>query len=172
MTRRSDESLKPRNGHTLVVTIVARISGCQNQKELSLEDQEDHGKEVVAEMYTGPVEYRVIATKGKGDCLPPRCFGNGWLHKLDLHRLPWGSPNDPRCRSATVGHCICVSPESPVEARWQIERAFHFPARCGVVVFQRPPSHGAAPSRRSFPYEKVCKIRSLQEESARMARRL
>ena len=28
MTHRSDERLQPRNGHTLVVTIVARISGC------------------------------------------------------------------------------------------------------------------------------------------------
>jgi tetratricopeptide (TPR) repeat protein len=41
----------------LATGIVARISGCPNQKELSLEDQEDHGKEVVAEMYEGPVEY-------------------------------------------------------------------------------------------------------------------
>lgn len=59
----------PRNGHTLVVCIVARISGCQNQKELSLEDQQDHAKEEVAEVYEGPVEYRVIATKGKGERL-------------------------------------------------------------------------------------------------------
>ena len=65
----SNSSLQPRNGHTLVVGIVARISGCQNQKELSLQDQEDHGKEVVAEMYNGPVEYRIIATKGKGERL-------------------------------------------------------------------------------------------------------
>jgi hypothetical protein len=41
--------VKPRNGHTLVVGIVARISGCAKQKEVSLEDQVDHGKEVVAE---------------------------------------------------------------------------------------------------------------------------
>ncbi|MEI8373280.1 MAG: hypothetical protein WCJ35_10665 [Planctomycetota bacterium] len=66
---RSNEVLKPRNGHTLVVGIVARISGCQNQKELSLGDQEDHAKEVVAELYQGPVEFRVIATKGKGERL-------------------------------------------------------------------------------------------------------
>jgi len=59
----------PRNGHTLVVGIIARISGCANQKEMSLEDQEDHGKQVVAEEYDGPVEYRVIATKGKGERL-------------------------------------------------------------------------------------------------------
>jgi hypothetical protein len=52
-----------------VAGIVARISGCAKQKELSLEDQEDHGKEEVAEMYRGPVEYRVIATKGKGERL-------------------------------------------------------------------------------------------------------
>ena len=69
MTRRSNENLRPRNGHTLVVTIVARISGCQNQKELSLDDQVDHAKEVVAELYEGPVDYRVIATKGKGERL-------------------------------------------------------------------------------------------------------
>jgi hypothetical protein len=38
-------------------------------KELSLEDQEDHAKQVVSELYDGPVEYRVIATKGKGERL-------------------------------------------------------------------------------------------------------
>jgi hypothetical protein len=62
----------PRNGHTFVVGIVARISGCANQKDVSLEDQQDHAKAVVAEHYpdyTGPVEYRVIATKGKGERL-------------------------------------------------------------------------------------------------------
>lgn len=59
----------PRNGKTLVVGIVARISGCANQKELSLDDQVDHGKQVVAEMYNGPVDYRIIATKGKGERL-------------------------------------------------------------------------------------------------------
>ncbi len=69
MTRRSDKELKPRNGHTLVVGIIARISGCVNQKELSLDDQVDHAKEVVAEMYDGPVEYRIISTKGKGERL-------------------------------------------------------------------------------------------------------
>ena len=65
----ANRELKPRNGHTLSVLIVARISGCANQKELSLDDQVDHAKEVVAEMYDGPVEYHVIATKGKGERL-------------------------------------------------------------------------------------------------------
>jgi hypothetical protein len=37
-------NLRPRNGHIMVVGIVARISGCANQKEMSLEDQIDHGK--------------------------------------------------------------------------------------------------------------------------------
>jgi hypothetical protein len=36
----------PRNGHTLIVTIVARISGCGKQKEISNEDQTDHCKEM------------------------------------------------------------------------------------------------------------------------------
>jgi hypothetical protein len=47
MTHRSDNELKSRNGHTLVVGIIARISGCVNQKEISLDDQVDHAKEVV-----------------------------------------------------------------------------------------------------------------------------
>jgi len=69
MTRRSKREFLPRNGHKLIVGIVARISGCASQKELSLEDQVDHGKEEVAELYSGPIEYRVIATKGKGERL-------------------------------------------------------------------------------------------------------
>jgi hypothetical protein len=69
MFREQGRKLVPRNGKFLVVGIVARISGCQNQKELSLDDQVDHAKEVVAELYDGPVEYRVIATKGKGEAL-------------------------------------------------------------------------------------------------------
>jgi hypothetical protein len=61
--------MTPRNGRTLVVGIAARISGCANQKEVSLEDQVDHGKQVAAEEYDGPIEYEVIATKGKGERL-------------------------------------------------------------------------------------------------------
>lgn len=61
------EQIRPRNGHTLVVCVVARISGGPNQKELSLDDQVDHAKHVVAELYDGPVEYRVVATTGKGE---------------------------------------------------------------------------------------------------------
>ena len=66
---RKNSMLSPRNGHTLVVGIVARISGCTNQKELSLEDQVDHAKEEIAQCYDGAVEYRIIATKGKGERL-------------------------------------------------------------------------------------------------------
>lgn len=39
-----------RNGHTLVGGIVARISGCGKQKEISNDDQIDHSKEVVADV--------------------------------------------------------------------------------------------------------------------------
>ncbi|WP_194242529.1 recombinase family protein [Gimesia benthica] len=69
MNYRNESSLVPRNGHTLVVGIVARISGCQNQKELSLEDQVDHGKEIAREYYDGEIDFRIIATKGKGERL-------------------------------------------------------------------------------------------------------
>lgn len=63
------KTLVPRNEHTLVVGVVARISGGANQKELSLDDQIDHAKQVVVELYDGPVEYRVISTTGKGERL-------------------------------------------------------------------------------------------------------
>lgn len=66
---RRSQQLVPRNGHTLKVLIVARISGCQNQKEMSLDDQVDHAKEEIQEFYNGPCEYHVIATKGKGERL-------------------------------------------------------------------------------------------------------
>ncbi len=69
MSRKSENQLNPRNGHTLVVGIVCRISGCANQKEASLEDQEDNAKEAIAELYDGPVEFRVITTIGKGEAL-------------------------------------------------------------------------------------------------------
>lgn len=69
---RRHETVTPRNGHTLVVGVVARISGCANQKEVSLDDQLEHAKEEVAAVYDGPpdaIDYRVIATKGKGERL-------------------------------------------------------------------------------------------------------
>ena len=37
--------------------------------QVSLEDPVDHAKEVVVELYNGPVEFRVFATKGKGERL-------------------------------------------------------------------------------------------------------
>jgi site-specific DNA recombinase len=63
------DRLVPRNGIKLRVLIGARISGCANQKEVSLEDQSDHAKDVVKEMYDGEVEYVIISTKGKGERL-------------------------------------------------------------------------------------------------------
>jgi DNA invertase Pin-like site-specific DNA recombinase len=48
---------------------VCRISGCSNQKELSLEDQEDRAREAVEELYNGPTEFDFIATVGKGEAL-------------------------------------------------------------------------------------------------------
>ncbi len=69
MGRKSEEKLQPRNGHSLVVGVATRISGCANQKELSLVDQEDNSREAIADLYDGPVEFRVIATKGKGERL-------------------------------------------------------------------------------------------------------
>ena len=61
--------MKPRNGHTLNVVIVARISGCQNQKEVSLDDQVAHGKQAIADIYDGPCNFHTICTTGKGERL-------------------------------------------------------------------------------------------------------
>jgi hypothetical protein len=47
----------------------ARISGCAKQRDMSLEDQTDHNKEVVTDLFDGPVEYLIVATKGKGEQL-------------------------------------------------------------------------------------------------------
>lgn len=69
MGRRSESEVNPRNGMVLEVIIVARISGCADQTELSLDDQEDHGRTVTGEYYSGPAEFRVIATIGKGERL-------------------------------------------------------------------------------------------------------
>ena len=59
----------PKNGSILVVLIVARISGCQSQNEVSLEDQVDTCKEIASNIYDGEIEFRVISTKGKGEDL-------------------------------------------------------------------------------------------------------
>jgi hypothetical protein len=69
MLRRFIKEIRPRNGHTLVVLIVCRISGCAKQKELSLDDQEDNAKELIRGMYQGNIEFVVIATTGKGEHL-------------------------------------------------------------------------------------------------------
>ncbi len=69
MYNESNPPLTPRNGHTLMVGIGARISGCANQREASLDDQEDHAKEEARSLHDGPMEFHVIATTGKGERL-------------------------------------------------------------------------------------------------------
>lgn len=64
------QKTEPKNGHTAIVLNPARISGCENQKDESLEDQQEHAEEVAEEHVEGfEIEYRVIATKGKGEDL-------------------------------------------------------------------------------------------------------
>jgi site-specific DNA recombinase len=66
---REEDAMVPRNGHTFVVLIGCRISGCEGQTEVSLEDQEDHGKDEAPIYCDGPTEFITIATKGKGERL-------------------------------------------------------------------------------------------------------
>ena len=46
MFSQNRKQLVPRNGRMLIVGIVARISGCADQTELSLDDQVDHAKQI------------------------------------------------------------------------------------------------------------------------------
>jgi hypothetical protein len=120
-----DLLLVPRNLLALIVGIVARISGCPNQKELSLDDQVDHAKEIAGRMYSGPVEYRIIATKGKGERLDrpeleeiQRELLKGELDLLimeDMGRLVRG-PEAIRLFGMGVDHGIrCISPNDRVD---------------------------------------------------------
>ena len=132
MTRRSQDELTPRNGHTLIVGVIARISGCQNQKELSLDDQVDHAKEEVAGLYSGPVDYRVIATKGKGERLDrpelaemERIARTGELDLLvmeDVGRLVRGA-EAVRLWGIAVDHGVrCIAPNDcldTVDETWE-----------------------------------------------------
>lgn len=120
----------PRNGHTLVIGIVARISGCQSQKEMSLDDQVDHGKQIVTDMYDGPVEYRVVATKGKGERLdrPERQKIESMLRESELDLLLqedvgqlvggseavrlWGIAVDHRTRCIAPNDCVDTDDDS------------------------------------------------------------
>lgn len=71
MFRRFIQEIRPRNGRVLMVLIVCRISGCQNQKEASLDDQLDNCKALIREMYGDDrlVKFVVISTTGKGEHL-------------------------------------------------------------------------------------------------------
>lgn len=115
----------PRNGHVLVVGVVARISGCQNQKEVSLEDQIDHAKEVVADLFDGTAEFRVVATKGKGERLDRpelveveemlRTRELDLLVVEDIGRLIRGTAAHRLCGIAVDHGTRVISPNDPVD---------------------------------------------------------
>ena len=117
--------LVPRNGHTLVTGIVARISGCENQTEMSNDDQVDHGKEVSADLYSGPTEFKIIATKAKGERLDRAEFPEleeilrrGDLDLLimeDLGRLVRGTEAAWLMGIAVDHGTRCVSPDDGVD---------------------------------------------------------
>ena len=89
MSYLEENEIVPRNGYSLVVGIPGRISGCENQKEISLEDQVDHAKDVAYEMYDGEIEFRTITTTGKGERLdrPELLEIENWLRSRELDFL-------------------------------------------------------------------------------------
>jgi site-specific DNA recombinase len=68
MTRRLDPPLTSRNGTTLRVLAVCRISGA-NQDPKSLDDQEALLRRYVADHYDGPTDWEVFKTQGSGEIL-------------------------------------------------------------------------------------------------------
>ena len=68
MIRQLSSPLSPRNGMTLLVVIVCRISTEHQDKE-SLEDQEAVCRRRVHEWYEGPIEFTIIASRGSGEYL-------------------------------------------------------------------------------------------------------
>ena len=71
--------LTPRRGNTLKVLAVCRISG-DNQDIKSLADQEALLRGHVAAHFDGPTEWKVLATKGSGECTD-----RDELRQLDFH---------------------------------------------------------------------------------------
>ena len=66
------EPIQPRNGIAPETLVSARISGCENQLEASLEDQQAHAREVVGELWDGDINqanFHEISTIGKGEDL-------------------------------------------------------------------------------------------------------
>lgn len=132
MNYREEVELVPRNGHTLIVLIVARISGCANQKELSLEDQVDHAKEVVQDYYQGEIDFRIISTKGKGERLDrpelldieERLEANEFDLMIfeDIGRLVRGAAAHTMCGTAVDNGTRVISPNDDFDtndADWE-----------------------------------------------------
>jgi site-specific DNA recombinase len=71
MAHRLDPPLTPRNGVTLRVLAVCRIS-TEHQDQKALQDQEASYRRYVADHYDGSDEWKVFATRGSGELLDRR----------------------------------------------------------------------------------------------------
>lgn len=76
MTTFSDAPLQPRDGQTLWVLIVCRISTI-HQEERSLDDQEAYVRKHLEARYKGKIEYRAIKTQGSGE----------WIDREELREM-------------------------------------------------------------------------------------
>ena len=57
----------PRNSNIMRALIVARISGCADQRSISLTDQVDNCKKTAQDVYDGPIEFEEIHAIAKGE---------------------------------------------------------------------------------------------------------
>ena len=175
MHRRSDSVLVPKNGRELMVGIVARISGCASQDEISLDDQQDHAKEAIADLYDGPVAFHVIATEGKGERLdrPELVEVESEYRKgvydlfvyEDLGRLVrgaeavrlWGIGVDHGTRSIAINDCIDTADDT-----WEqdaltacsehVAHNAHTSKRLKQKLMNRFKKLGGAPARPIYGY--------------------
>src|SRR3954453_4280986 len=76
MSSQLDPPLIPRNGTTLKVLAIARIS-TDNQDQQSLADQEAMHRRWVRDHFAGPAEFKVFATRGSGE----------WLDRSELAEI-------------------------------------------------------------------------------------
>lgn len=162
--------LLPRNGHTMACAIVARISGCQNQKEASLDDQIDNGKSIAADLHSGPIDYQIVRTKGKGERLDrpelaviEAAFRSGKFDLVvldDLGRLVRGA-EAVRLLGIAVDHGTrVISPNDCIdtaESTWEedalaacrdhVSHNAHCSKRLKQKMMNRFTKRGAAPAR-------------------------
>lgn len=105
MSRVSDRNLRPRNGHTLEVLDVCRISGCPKQKEVSNEDQNDNARDIVKSLFDDPSlgSFRLVSCS---NCTEPTVFSinSVRLNKIEMRKETFAEKNERLAAAIPTKH--------------------------------------------------------------------